>query len=82
MPFGHYGIIKVQDAPELFNFFRATEAPKTGFLIAPQDLTENEVRAQLEVAGLPQAEMDSRIQEARSAYQTENDGQFSAPTHS
>jgi hypothetical protein len=82
MPFGHYGIINIQDSPELFNFFRATEAPKTGFLIAPQDLTENEVRAQLEVAGLPQAEMDSRIQEARSAYEIENQEQLSAPTHS
>jgi len=36
MPFGHYGIIKVQNSPELFNFFRATEAPKTGSLKAPQ----------------------------------------------
>ncbi len=82
MPFGHYAIIKIQDSPELFNFFRAKEAPGTGSLKAPQDLTENEVRAQLEVAGLPQAEMDSRIQAARSAYEIKNKKQFSVPTHS
>ena len=82
MPFGHYGIIKIQDSPELFNFFRATEARKTGYLKAPQDLTENQVRAQLEVAGLPQAEIDSRIQEARRAYEIENKKQLSAPIHS
>ena len=36
MPFGLYGIIKIQDSPERFNFFRATEAPKTGSFKAPK----------------------------------------------
>ena len=62
-----YAVLKIKGSdPEVFWIaFMTTEGRNGHFMKTSDDLTESELRAELQMMGLTKAEIDSRIQQAR-----------------